>query len=89
MKNYLPTEISNRQDKKGFITPEFAWIREDSPNDFIELVKKAMINTEGILNKKAQSKAIDIILGKKPFDFFVWRLLFFSAWIELYKIEKW
>ena len=88
MKNYLPTEISNRQDKKGFITPEFAWIREDSPNDFIELVKKAMINTEGILNKKAQSKAIDIILGKKPFDFFVWRLLFFSAWIELYKIEK-
>jgi len=88
MKNYLPPEISNRQDKKGFITPEFAWIREDAPNYFVELVKKAMINTEGILNKNAEKKAIDIILGNKPFDFFVWRLLFFSAWIELYKIEK-
>lgn len=88
MKKYLPSEIYNRQDKKGFITPEFAWIREESPEEFIELVKRAMINTEGILNKNAEKKAIDIILGKRPFDFFVWRLLFFSEWISLYKIEK-
>ena len=87
MKNYLPNEIYNRQDKKGFITPEFAWIREESPKEFIELVKNAMVKTEGILNKMAEKKAIDIILGNRPFDFFVWRLLFFSEWLDIYNIE--
>lgn len=88
MADRMPHEIITRQDKMGFVTPEYAWIREDAPEIFIELVKKAVKRTEGILTPLAEKKAIDTILGKRPFDLFVWQLLSFAEWIDLFDVEK-
>lgn len=87
MKQRLPQLVGKRQDKMGFVTPEFAWIREDAPERFLEMVHNAIGKTKGVLNTEAENKAIDIILGKRPFDFFVWRLLFFAEWMEIFNVK--
>jgi asparagine synthase (glutamine-hydrolysing) len=88
LKDLLPDKIKNRNSKMGFVTEEYAWIRETHSALFIEMAKDAIIKSQGILNPLAEKKVLDIISGKAPFDFFVWRVIFFGEWLQLFKIQK-
>jgi len=77
VKDYLPKEIYDRKDKKGFVTPgEVRWIRgslagELKPTglDFLDLSKE-----KRVLEKYKQGKNKDAGL--------VWRLIFLRRWKE-------
>jgi asparagine synthase (glutamine-hydrolysing) len=79
LKQYLPEQIANRKDKKGFVTPgEVKWLR--GPLSFLieqDFSKIDFINTEKILSlvsdfKKGDNKNANLI----------WRVSVLKYWME-------
>ena len=87
MKGYLPERVRMRMDKMGFVTPEEIWVRETSPQLFRLAIQKAVSGSFGVLNPNTLEKAEDIIIGKKPFNFFVWRVISFGVWVQKFNVK--
>jgi asparagine synthase (glutamine-hydrolysing) len=87
MSGILPEEIRQRRDKMGFVTPEEHWVRVDRPDLFLELSKQAVSRAEGVVNARALDRARRTISGEGPFDYFVWRLILLSAWLERFDVR--
>jgi len=87
MSGVLPKDICNRMDKLGFVTPEEVWVKNVAPDIFVEKIKKAIEISGGIVNADALKITKDIISGKKPFDFLIWRIISFSAWLERFDVD--
>jgi asparagine synthase (glutamine-hydrolysing) len=88
LKDILPPEIKERKDKKGFITPEEKWVKEDAPILFREKFKEAIEQSNGIIKPEAIKYFDDILTGKIPFDFMYWRIIQFSEWRQLFNISN-
>lgn len=89
LKELLPPAIFNRKDKKGFITAEEQWVKEDSDGTFENAFKKS-INQLGELvdEEEAINYYLKLKSGKINFDYIYWRLILLGMWIEIFKIEK-
>jgi asparagine synthase (glutamine-hydrolysing) len=83
----LPMMISTRMSKLGFATPEEVWVRQLAPEYFRQAVKDAIETTGGILNPEALKIAEDVISGKRPFDFLVWRLISYAHWMKCFNVS--
>jgi len=78
---YLPSEIKNRRDKMGFVTPEVSWFRNTQRDSFQKLFHSALENTEDELNASEARKRFQSMLdGHIPFDFVPWRIISYSNW---------
>ncbi len=87
MKGILPETIRNRMDKLGFVTPEEVWLRERSPDQFRQALKDAVNSSRGILNENANVLLEKMISGEVPFNFLIWRLISFGAWMRVFFVK--
>ena len=88
LREILPVKISERKDKKGFITPEKRWFTEDYKKEFIKLFNDNVDFSHGII-KKADT---EIYLKKMqegliPFDYTYWRIILFCIWMKVFKVK--
>jgi asparagine synthase (glutamine-hydrolysing) len=87
MDGLLPEKIKNRKDKKGFITPEEIWVKNENPAYFRSKISDAVFGTYGIIKSDALDYFDKIIDGKIPFDYTYWRLIQFSEWMRKFMIK--
>jgi asparagine synthase (glutamine-hydrolysing) len=86
MAGVLPERIRTRMDKLGFVTPEEVWLRERAAPQFRQAFEEAMAASGGILNERARTVMEEMISGKRPFSFMVWRAISFGAWIKRFNV---
>lgn len=87
MSGIIPDEIRDRMDKIGFATPEEVWVRQTAPDLFRKKMKEAIENSQGILNANCMNQLEDIISGRKPFSFVIWRIINFGEWMKLFSVR--
>lgn len=88
MDHYIPVEIT-QAEKKGFSSPDSSWFRGES----IDFVKEKIFNSDEeiyrYLDKETTQKLVNEHLnGKKNRRLFIWSLLNFQKWGELFLNEK-
>jgi asparagine synthase (glutamine-hydrolysing) len=88
LKDILPAKIKDRKDKKGFITPEERWVKEDNPSLFREKIKDSIANSGGIISPRALNYFDDMVEGKIPFDYTYWRVIQFGEWIKVFNVQN-
>lgn len=86
LRGVLPETIRVRMSKLGFVTPEEHWMREEAPEKFRQAVRDAVAASQGVLRPEALRLADDVIAGKRPFDFTVWRMISFAAWLRRFQV---
>jgi asparagine synthase (glutamine-hydrolysing) len=84
MKRYIPDEIA-QSEKKGFSSPDSSWFRGES----IDFVKEKTFNSNGgiyrYLDKETTQELVkEHLNGKKNRRLFIWSLLNFEEWINIY-----
>lgn len=87
MKGVLPESVRNRKDKKGFLTPEERWLKQDFTESFKKLMKESIDHSNGIINESAINYLNEMANGKLPFDFSYWRLIIFGIWMKVFKVK--
>ena len=87
MKGVLPEVIRLRADKKGFISPEERWLKEDYTSEYRELMKEAIQNSNGLIKPSALQFFDDVVSEKIPFDYTYWRILLFARWLKLFNVK--
>lgn len=87
MDGILPEQIKNRTDKIGFATPEEVWVRETAPDLFRKKLRESIAASNGVLNDSAMNILEEIIDGRRPFSFIVWRMINFGEWIKLFSVQ--
>ncbi|AUR53030.1 asparagine synthase (glutamine-hydrolyzing) [Aquella oligotrophica] len=87
LQGILPDKIRNRMSKLGFATPEEIWVKQNS-GLFKDKLIEAIDSCPYIFNKtKVMATFEDIIANKRPFDFWLWRVISFGTWCKLFKIN--
>ena len=88
LRDVLPEIIKNRMSKLGFATPEEHWVRQEQPERFRMAVADAVETCRGLLRADALPFAVDVIAGRRPFDFAVWRMISFARWIDRFGLRQ-
>jgi asparagine synthase (glutamine-hydrolysing) len=83
----LPEEIANRKDKKGFITPEQKWVKEEFTDVIKARLKEAVASSNGIIKESALPYFDKVVSGELPFDYTYWRLILFSEWMKCFNVQ--
>jgi asparagine synthase (glutamine-hydrolysing) len=86
LRGVLPETIRVRMSKLGFVTPEEHWMREEAPEKFRQAVCDAVAASQGVLRPDALRLADDVIAGRRAFDFTVWRMISFAAWMKRFQV---
>ena len=87
MKNILPSKILNRQDKWGLLHPSREWIQKDNPQLFMQLIKESVDGCPQLFNQNTIKKAEKVIQGKSNDISFIWRLFFFTRWLNVFSVS--
>ena len=87
MRGILPEKIRLRRDKLGFVTPEQTWIKKQNPQQFRIMLRDAIENSHGVLSDSANVVLDEMIEGRRPFSFLVWRLICFGKWVQRFNIS--
>lgn len=80
----LPDKIRWRTDKIGFATAEETWMCKEAPDLFRKEVSEAILKSKGLINSKANILADQMISGRIPFDWSLWRIINFGYWVEMF-----
>jgi asparagine synthase (glutamine-hydrolysing) len=83
----LPSEMSRRKDKMGFVTAEQLWVQRDRPKQFGLAVKSAVEQAGNLLAPQTLSWLDDMIEGRKPYRTVLWRVLSFGGWLDRFKVR--
>ncbi len=87
MTNLIPNQIINRTDKMGFVTPESNWVRSQGTVDFRAHIIEAIDAAQGLLTNEVLAIFDDMVAGRRPFNYFIWRVLSFGAWIKRFNVS--
>ncbi|GKS64957.1 hypothetical protein YTPLAS72_22610 [Nitrospira sp.] len=71
----------------GFVTPEEEWIRKDSPVKFRTALQRAIDVSQGIIKDSALAHFDAVTTGREPFNFTIWRVISFGAWMNRFSIR--
>jgi asparagine synthase (glutamine-hydrolysing) len=84
----LPEAIKNRKDKKGFITPEEVWFKNDFTEEFLTMFRENNIHTKSIIREKEALVYLNAVAkGKAAFDYTYWRLISLGIWMDVFNIQ--
>ena len=86
MKGILPEPIRSRIDKLGFVTAEEDWVKRHH-SQFLQSVDDSIDISNGILRPSVKGLASDIISGKRPFSYLLWRLISFGQWAKTFSVK--
>lgn len=87
LSDYLPEKIKNRKDKKGFITPEEHWVKNENPQLFRMLLENSIKYSNGLINEKILDYFDNIVEGKVTFDYTYWRYIQFGYWMKTFGVK--
>jgi asparagine synthase (glutamine-hydrolysing) len=87
MKGIMPDAIRHRIDKLGFVTAEEVWMCKEAPDRFRKAVVEAVENSGGILQPRVYQTIEEILQGRCPFNFMIWRLISFGEWMKRFKVR--
>ncbi|MRD72309.1 asparagine synthase (glutamine-hydrolyzing) [Rhodocyclus tenuis] len=87
LQGVIPEKTRSRADKLGFVTPESVWMKEHSPDLFRDLMERARRVCSGVLNERSTLVLEDVIAGRRPFDFSIWRMLSFGQWVDRFDVR--
>lgn len=85
LKDDMPGKIITRYDKMGFVTPEEAWLRENSA-DFRKELEQTVDMAKGLINTRILNIFDEVVKGNHSFDFIIWRYIVFGRWLRVFKI---
>lgn len=83
----VPNQIKDRIDKIGFATPEEVWITGETSDIFREKIQYAALNSGGIITASALNYFDDVVQGKKPFSYTIWRIINFAQWLRVFDVH--
>lgn len=84
MTDLLPSDIVNRRDKMGFVTPEQSWVTGAARAWIREGVSLAAETAPEIVDGGSALRFADDVLNERaPFSFALWRLACFGRWMQL------
>jgi len=84
----LPERILNRKDKKGFITPEEVWFKNDFKKEFVAMYKQYSCYTNTILREKQVLDYFEQVASEEiPFDYTYWRLISLGVWMKVFDVK--
>lgn len=86
MRGVLPECVRTRRDKMAFVTPEELWMK-NSPDFFRGELRRAIEVSQGIINPSALEMFDEMVKGKRPFSFLLWRMISFGQWMEIFTIR--
>lgn len=87
MDGVLPDKIRDRVDKLGFATPEEVWIRQKETETFRLKLKESVNGLQGIVTPDIMTYFSDMVTGKTPFSFTVWRIINFAQWARIFNVR--
>jgi asparagine synthase (glutamine-hydrolysing) len=88
LRNLLPPAIYARKDKKGFITPEEQWVKEDKQGVFEQLFEEKIGFLDDLIHREATLNYYKTLKsGEIPFDYLYWRLILLGWWVEIFNVE--
>jgi asparagine synthase (glutamine-hydrolysing) len=83
----LPEKVRQRRDKLGFATPEQAWFRGPLKDLIKQGVESTLQRYPGLLNAEGtRALAKDMLDGKRPVDFKLWRIVNIGIWGERFGV---
>jgi len=88
LRQILPSEIADRKDKKGFITPEEQWVKHEDREMFRSWMQSAIDASQGIIKREALDYFDDMAEAIVPFDYTYIRLILFSEWVKVFKVKS-
>jgi asparagine synthase (glutamine-hydrolysing) len=81
MADVLPDIVRNRRDKIGFATPEETWFKGPLRGEVEAGIEDTLNLYPGLLDPGAtRAFAKDMLDGRRPFDFSLWRIVIFGIW---------
>jgi asparagine synthase (glutamine-hydrolysing) len=81
MDGVLPPKVRDRRDKLGFATPEDEWFRGPLREMVLAGVEQTLAQYPRLLNAKGvRAHAADMLEGRRPFDFSLWRIISLGIW---------
>lgn len=86
MSGILPEVIRTRVDKMGFVTPEEVWMCKVNPNVFRNRLREAIDVSDGIIRNSSLRYFDEIVAGRSPFSFLIWRLISFGNWLKVFNV---
>jgi asparagine synthase (glutamine-hydrolysing) len=87
MDGILPEVIRERRDKLGFATPEETWFRGPLKGLILEGIEATLKRYPGLLNAHGtRALAADMLDGKRPVDFTLWRIVNLGLWGERFAV---
>lgn len=87
MEAILPPAVLQRRDKLGFATPEEAWFRGPLREMMTEGVEATLKRYPGLFNAAGvRALAADMLEGRKPVDFLLWRIVNLGIWGERFGV---
>ena len=87
MRGVLPEKVRTRVDKLGFATPEEVWLREEGTAHFRKALRESVDASGGVLKPDASRLLDEVVEGRQPFSFLVWRLISFGAWMRVFSVR--
>ncbi|GBR73587.1 asparagine synthetase B [Candidatus Termititenax aidoneus] len=86
MRSALPEKICWRADKKGFVTPEEIWFKENSAALRVYLLQTVNL-AKGLINDKIVAMYDDFAAGRAVYDPVFWRVICFGRWLQLFQVR--
>jgi asparagine synthase (glutamine-hydrolysing) len=81
MHGVIPDAVENRKDKMGFVTPEELWLKGEGREWFLKGVDDTIKLLPHLFDAvKLRQFCNDVLSGKIPFDFTIWRILSLGRW---------
>lgn len=86
MINIIPDIIRNRKDKIGFQTSEEMWLHSNQEK-FSELFYDAMKVSNGLITHDDSTNFENTLMGKRKYDYIIWRCICLGAWIKKFGVK--
>jgi len=87
MRGVLPEKVRTRMDKLGFVTPEETWLREEGTVQFRKALRDSIDGSGGILRPNVLEVFDEMVEGRQPFSFLIWRLISFGTWMRVFGVR--
>lgn len=86
LQDTMPARITQRRDKKGFITPEESWVK-NHPEVFRQHLYQSIESSGGAIKRGAIDYFDRMAAGAIPFDYSYWRLILFGVWVNRFNVQ--
>ena len=87
MAGILPEKVRQRRDKLGFATPEQIWFRGPLRGPILDGIEASLRRYPDLMNAAGvRALAADMLDGRKPIDFTLWRIVNIGIWGERFGV---